>query len=102
MRDKYKVATTLGFGPRFLHSTGQLHKGGKPNGKFIQITSSPTNDLPIPDEAGSDKSSISFGTLKLAQALGDAEALQQSKRQVLCFHTENSQLDELNRLIDFI
>ena len=102
LRDKYKVATTLGFGPRFLHSTGQLHKGGKPNGKFIQITSSPTNDLPIPDEAGTDKSSISFGTLKLAQALGDAEALQQSKRQVLCFHTENSRLDELNRLIDFI
>jgi hypothetical protein len=80
---KYKVATTLGYGPRFLHSTGQLHKGDSGNGYFIQFISDIQNDVPIPDEAGNDASSISFGTLIRAQALGDRQALIDNKRKVL-------------------
>ena len=80
---KYKVATTLGYGPRFLHSTGQLHKGDSGNGFFIQFVSEIENDLPIPDEAGREGSSISFGTLIKSQALGDRQALIDNKRRVL-------------------
>ncbi len=70
LRDRTGFATTLGFGPRFLHSTGQMHKGDGGNGVFIQITSEKPVDLAIPDEAGEDESSISFGVLIQAQALG--------------------------------
>ncbi len=80
---KYNVATTLGYGPRFLHSTGQLHKGDEGNGYFIQFISDTSNDIPIPNEAGKEKSSISFGTLIQSQALGDRQALIDSKRKVL-------------------
>ncbi|MDZ7623812.1 MAG: hypothetical protein U5J96_05115 [Ignavibacteriaceae bacterium] len=80
---KYKVATTLGYGPRFLHSTGQLHKGDSGNGFFIQFISDIQNDVAIPEEAGNDKSSISFGTLIKTQALGDRQALIDNKRKVL-------------------
>ena len=82
---KYKTAVTVGYGPRFLHSTGQLHKGDAGNGLFIQFTSSPANDIPIPDNPGEDKSSISFGVLKSAQALGDWQALLDKGRKVLRF-----------------
>lgn len=80
---RYKVATTLGYGPRFLHSTGQLHKGDSGNGFFIQFISDIQNDAPIPDSAGDDKSSISFGALIKAQALGDRQALIDNKRKVI-------------------
>jgi glucose-6-phosphate isomerase len=80
---RYKVATTLGFGPRFLHSTGQLHKGDAGNGFFIQFTSAPLIDASIPDEAGKPESAMSFNTLKLSQALGDAQALRQAGRRVI-------------------
>jgi glucose-6-phosphate isomerase len=83
---KYKLATTVGYGPRFLHSTGQLHKGDAGHGLFIQFISEMKNDLPIPDKAGNDKSSISFGTLKNAQALGDRQALLDNKRRVIRFN----------------
>jgi hypothetical protein len=97
LRDTYKTATTLGFGPRFLHSTGQLHKGDAGNGLFIQITSENGIDLPIPDEAGSEPSSMSFQTLKISQALGDAEALQAAGRRVIRFHVEDIKvLDRLS------
>jgi glucose-6-phosphate isomerase len=86
LRDHYKMATTLGFGPRFLHSTGQLHKGDRGNGLFIQITSDGAQDLPIPDEAGSERSAMSFQTLKMSQALGDAAALEEAGRKLLRFH----------------
>ena len=62
-------ATTLGFGPRFLHSTGQFHKGGPDSGLFLQITSDPATDLEIPGQK------LSFGVLERCQALGDYEAL---------------------------
>ena len=71
IQKKYKVATTLGFGPRFLHSTGQLHKGDAGNGLFIQFTSSIEEDLPIPENPEEEKTSITFGILIKAQALGD-------------------------------
>ena len=83
---KYKLATTVGYGPRFLHSTGQLHKGDAGHGLFIQFISEMGSDLPIPDKAGDDKSSISFGTLKNAQALGDRQALLDNKRRVIRFN----------------
>ncbi|RMF51182.1 MAG: bifunctional transaldolase/phosoglucose isomerase [Chloroflexota bacterium] len=83
LRALTKRAVTVGYGPRFLHSTGQLHKGDSGTGLFVQFTNTPQQDLPIPDEAGKPESSISFGVLKLAQALGDAQALREGGRRVL-------------------
>ena len=80
------LATTLGFGPRFLHSTGQLHKGDAGRGLFIQLTADSTEDAPIPDEAGASASSITFGVLAQAQALGDRQALIDQGRAVLRIH----------------
>jgi transaldolase/glucose-6-phosphate isomerase len=70
-------ATTLGFGPRFLHSTGQLHKGGPDHCVFVQLTMDARTDMVIPEEG------ISFATLERAQALGDLEALQARGRRVI-------------------
>ncbi len=80
VRDAKKVATTLGFGPRFLHSTGQLHKGGPNSGVFLQITSDDANDLDIPGQR------YSFGTLKRFQAQGDLEVLAERGRRALRVH----------------
>jgi len=91
--EKYKVATTLGYGPRFLHSTGQLHKGDSGNGFFIQFISAIQNDVPIPDDAGMNQSSISFGTLIRAQALGDRQALIDNKRKVLTIELSKNDFD---------
>ena len=77
IRDRYKVATTSGFGPRFLHSTGQLHKGGPNSGVFIQVVDRERRiDLPIPGQP------YTFGTLIDAQALGDLLALRKRGRRV--------------------
>lgn len=76
-RDRLRIATTAGFGPRFLHSTGQLHKGGANNGVFIQITCGHPHDLPIPGEHAS------FGALEDAQALGDLQSLESRCRRVI-------------------
>jgi transaldolase/glucose-6-phosphate isomerase len=73
-------AATVGIGPRFLHSTGQLHKGGPPSGVFLQVTAEPRRDLPIPGWPES------FGTLVAAQALGDLTSLQRRGRRVLRLH----------------
>ncbi len=83
IQKKYKVATTLGFGPRFLHSTGQLHKGDSGNGYFIQFTSSIEEDLPIPENPGEESTAITFGILIKAQSLGDRQALVDNKRKVI-------------------
>lgn len=85
LRDQYKLATTVGYGPRFLHSTGQLHKGDGGNGLFIQFTSEPFVDADIPDEAGQSGSTMSFGVLKMAQALGDGQALVDAGRRFIRF-----------------
>jgi glucose-6-phosphate isomerase len=83
LRDGLGVATTLGFGPRFLHSTGQLHKGGPTSGVFLQLTAEPRRDLPIP---GWEET---FGTLIAAQALGDLQSLQRRGRRVLRLHLQD-------------
>jgi len=88
IQDLTKLAVTIGYGPRFLHSTGQLHKGDSGNGLFIQLISPTQNDINIPDEAGSRESSISFGILKLAQAIGDRQALLDAGRKVITFIIE--------------
>jgi transaldolase/glucose-6-phosphate isomerase len=84
IRDGLGNATTAGFGPRFLHSTGQLHKGGPPSGVFLQLTAEPHRDLPIPGWAES------FGTLIAAQALGDLRSLQARGRRVLRLHGDSA------------
>jgi glucose-6-phosphate isomerase len=97
---KHKAATTLGYGPRFLHSTGQLHKGDAGHGLFIQfVTIPPKNDVPIPKEAGRPESEISFGVLKVAQALGDAQALRAAGRRVLTFEVDGDLNSELKKLM---
>jgi RpiB/LacA/LacB family sugar-phosphate isomerase len=76
-RDRWHVATTLGYGPRFLHSTGQLHKGGPNNGVFVQLTGRSGTDLQVPERG------FGFGVLRDAQALGDLEALRQHRRRAV-------------------
>jgi glucose-6-phosphate isomerase len=98
IQKKYQVATTLGFGPRFLHSTGQLHKGDAGNGYFIQFTSNIEEDLPIPENPGEEKTSITFGILIKAQALGDRQALVDNKRKVITIDLGNDVLNSLSVL----
>jgi transaldolase/glucose-6-phosphate isomerase len=86
LRDHLKLATTSGYGPRFLHSTGQLHKGDAGNGLFIQITADDARDAEIPDEAGSAASSMTFSVLKEAQVQGDQQALLKADRRVIRIH----------------
>jgi hypothetical protein len=74
------LQTTFGWGPRFLHSTGQYHKGGHPNGVFLQITADSAEDLAVPDRP------YSFATLQRAQAAGDAAVLADKGRPVLHLH----------------
>ncbi len=80
VRDAKRVATCLGFGPRFLHSTGQLYKGGPNTGVFLQITCDDAIDLPVPGQR------YTFGVVKAAQARGDFEVLLQRDRRVLRAH----------------
>ena len=87
-------ATTVGFGPRFQHSTGQLHKGGVSGGLFLQITCSPAEDADIPGQG------MSFAVLEQAQFLGDFEALAARKRRILRIHLPF--LDALQKLIDLL
>ena len=92
---KTGCATTVGFGPRFLHSTGQLHKGGADNGLFLQITADPAQDVVIPVEG------LTFGVLERAQSLGDLEALQARRRRALRVHLPGSlQLEELVQAVE--
>ena len=79
----YHCPVTLGFGPRFQHSTGQLHKGGFPSGYFLVLTKDPEQDLPIPEEG------MSFGILQRAQALGDVESLERNHRSVIRVHLKS-------------
>jgi transaldolase/glucose-6-phosphate isomerase len=80
VRDTKKVATVLGFGPRFLHSTGQAYKGGPNSGVFLQITCDDANDLAVPDQK------YTFGVVKAAQARGDFEVLAERGRRALRVH----------------
>lgn len=80
VRQQTSAATMFGFGPRYLHSTGQLHKGGANNGVFILVTAVPASDLDIPGQP------FTFGTLELAQALGDFASLDATGRRALHVH----------------
>jgi transaldolase/glucose-6-phosphate isomerase len=80
IRDAKHVATVVGFGPRFLHSTGQAYKGGPNTGVFLQITCDDAADLPVPGHK------YSFGIVKAAQARGDLDVLIERGRRVLHVH----------------
>jgi len=80
LRARFHVATTSGYGPRFLHSTGQLHKGGPDSGVFIQLTCDAKTDLKIPGEP------YTFGVLRQAQALGDFSSLESKGRRAVRIH----------------
>lgn len=96
IRDRTKLATTLGFGPRFLHSTGQLHKGGPNRGVFMQITCDHGEDVPISGEA------YGFATLIDAQAEGDLRSLRDKERRVLRLAASEpaAALDELAAVVE--
>jgi len=93
---------TAGFGPRYLHSTGQLHKGDGGRGRFVQITAPDREDLPVPEGMGSDESTLSFGTLKAAQAAGDRAALERSGRQVFHLHLGDDPAERLRTLANLL
>lgn len=96
--ERTHLATTVGYGPRFLHSTGQLHKGDGGNGLFIQLTSSSPQDVPIPNEMNSTEASLTFGVLKSAQASGDLQALRDAGRRVVRFHIDGDVEDGIRKL----
>ena len=95
-RDRWRVATTVGYGPRFLHSTGQLHKGGPPSGVFLQLTADRKTDIEVPERG------FSFGVLLDAQALGDLEALRQHRRRVGRLHLGTDIEGSLERIVESI
>jgi hypothetical protein len=87
-------ATMLGYGPRYLHSTGQLHKGGANNGVFVIVTAPADEDLPIPGER------YSFGVLEMAQAVGDFESLDRTGRRALHVHLPRRDVGLLRRTFE--
>jgi glucose-6-phosphate isomerase len=96
LRDRLRIATTVGWGPRYLHSTGQLHKGGPTSGLFIQITGEDREDLAIPG-AG-----YGFSALKAAQALGDLQSLRDGARRVIRLHLTGKQSQALPQLLQMV
>jgi RpiB/LacA/LacB family sugar-phosphate isomerase len=96
LRDRLRIATTLAFGPRYLHSTGQLHKGGPPTGLFIQITGEDTDELGIPGVG------YGFSVLKAAQALGDLQALSGDGRRVIRLHLLGKPAPATERLLQLV
>jgi glucose-6-phosphate isomerase len=95
------IAVTVGYGPRFLHSTGQLHKGDAGRGRFLQLTADPAHDVPIPDEMGDRAGALSFGVLEAAQALGDRHALVAAGRKVLRVHLGHDPVAGLMAVANF-
>jgi glucose-6-phosphate isomerase len=85
LQSKLKIATTMGYGPRYLHSTGQLHKGGPNTGIFLLLTTDTTDDINIPGKP------YTFGVLRQAQAQGDLEALHQHDRRAIRIHLSGNQ-----------
>jgi transaldolase/glucose-6-phosphate isomerase len=95
VRDRHHVATTLGYGPRFLHSTGQLHKGGPNTGVYLQLTAEDPDSLPIPGL------SYSMGVLARAQAQGDFAVLVERGRRAFWLHLSDPRAG-LARLRDWL
>jgi transaldolase / glucose-6-phosphate isomerase len=96
LRDTLRVATTTGYGPRFLHSTGQLHKGGPASGIFAQLTADNAADVPLPNEP------FTFGILKEAQALGDYQSLASRHRRAIRIHLGKDATAGLRALLEII
>ncbi len=96
IRDSKQVATCLGFGPRFLHSTGQAYKGGPNSGVFLQITCDDANDLPVPGQK------YTFGVVKAAQARGDFQVLADRGRRALRVHLGKDVETGLSELVTII
>jgi len=96
VRDAKQVATCLGFGPRFLHSTGQAYKGGPNKGVFLQITCDDDHDLPIPG------AKYTFGIVKAAQARGDFQVLADRKRRALRVHLGKDVEVGLSEMLDIV
>jgi glucose-6-phosphate isomerase len=94
VRRRTRAATMFGYGPRYLHSTGQLHKGGANTGVFILVTADPRDDVPVPGEP------FSFGTLELAQAIGDYQSLDTTGRRALHLHLAASEHGLLRATLD--
>jgi transaldolase/glucose-6-phosphate isomerase len=96
LRDRTRAATCLGFGPRFLHSTGQAYKGGPNSGVFLQVTCDDPADLDVPGH------SYSFGVVKAAQARGDLDVLVERGRRALRVHLKDvdAGLKELVKAVD--
>jgi transaldolase / glucose-6-phosphate isomerase len=92
VRDKKGVATCLGFGPRFLHSTGQIYKGGPNSGVFLQVTCDDTADLSVPGQQ------YTFGVVKAAQARGDFRAMAERGRRALRIHLGKDVREGLQKL----
>jgi len=101
LRDRTRLATTVGYGPRFLHSTGQLHKGDRGNGLFLQFTADDRRDAGIPDSPGDAGSSVTFGLLKAAQARGDFETLRARGRRIIRLHLGEDAASGFERLLSF-
>jgi glucose-6-phosphate isomerase len=99
---KYRLAVTIGYGPRYLHSTGQLHKGDSGNGLFIQLTADDLLDIGIPDRIGVADSTLTFGALKAAQAQGDWQALKDAGRRVIRFHWKANPVAGLKKLTELL
>jgi hypothetical protein len=96
VRDRKHVATCLGFGPRFLHSTGQAYKGGPNSGVFLQITCDEAHDLPVPEQR------YSFGVVKAAQARGDFAVLAERNRRALRVHLGSDVKAGLSKLTELV
>ncbi len=99
IREHTHLATTLGYGPRYLHSTGQLHKGDRGNGLFIQFAVETQLSLPIPDLPGAPEAALTFDVLIQAQANGDYEALKEADRRVIRYKVEGDIADQIEALI---
>jgi glucose-6-phosphate isomerase len=95
LSEKIGKPVTFGWGPRFLHSTGQFHKGGQQNGSFLQITGTPSADIAIPGQI------FGFKTLVAAQALGDGKALASRKYPLLRFNLTNRSAG-IDQLLDAV
>ncbi len=96
VRDQKRVATCLGFGPRFLHSTGQDYKGGPNSGVFLQITCDDAVDLPVPQQK------YTFGIVKAAQARGDFAVLAERDRRALRVHLGKDVEAGLTKLAELV
>ena len=92
LRERLHLAVAVGYGPRYLHSTGQLHKGGPNTGLFVLLTSDIGEDVPIPGQP------YTFGMLMRAQALGDFEALRKHRRRVIRVHLAGNGSEGLGAL----